>query len=588
MNVLSFTDWLGGHDTSAAVVCDGVLVAAAEQERFSRVKHDGSMPFDAIDYCLRESGLSMGDVDRIAFPCRPFRSGRNSEMAEMDPAFLRQLRKDRAVRRRALVHKRLLDAYMKLGAPLDLDWTMQAVVQEGFEGLRERYGRIPPVSYYDHHRSHAASVYLTSGLERAAIVTVDGRGGSYATVTWKAEGNRIERIRAEPYTNSLGIYYEKCTVYLGLGEFGQGKTMGLASYGDARHFADRVAQILELSDGGWYRYRREPDAEVLGFAPRGGESVVDGPYSDFAAAAQAALERAVARVVESALAEAGTRDLCLGGGVILNCSSNGSLLASGVASSISVFPASGDAGLPVGAALLCAGEFGERRQERVTDAYWGPAFGDAVCRAALDLEAGLEYRRVENLPEEVAASLAAGDVVGWYQGRMELGPRALCHRSILADPRTVEMRDRVNRLKGREPWRPLAPVVLAERASEYFALGAPSPFMLFASQVHPARRREVAAVVHVDGSARPQTVTRDQNAAIHGVISAFSRRTGVPLLMNTSFNSAGEPIVCTPSDAIRTFLRMGLDVLVLGPYVARRRGGASLAAIEGREIESLS
>lgn len=586
MNILSFTDWLGGHDTAAALVCDGALVAAAEQERFSRLKHDGSIPFDAIDYCLREAGITIEDVDRVAFPCRPFRSGRNSEMAEMDPGFLRRLRADGAVRRRALVHKRLLDVYLNLGAPFDVDWMMQAAVREGFESFRERYGRIPAVSYYDHHRSHAASVYFTSGLDRAAVVTIDGRGGSYATVTWKAEGKRIERMRAEPYTNSLGIYYEKCTVYLGLGEFGQGKTMGLASYGDPQLFEERVFRMLDVPDGGWYRYRREPDAELLGFPPRDGEPIVEEPYPHFAASAQQLLERAIARVVASALEDSKSRDLCLGGGVILNCSSNGALLASGIASSISVFPASGDAGLPVGAALLCAAEFGELRQERISHAYWGPAFGEVECRAALEREASVEYRRAENLSDEVAASLAAGKVVGWFDGRMELGPRALCHRSILADPRTVEMRDRVNRLKGREPWRPLAPVVVAERASDFFALPAPSSFMLFAALVHPSRRNEVPAVVHVDGSARPQTVTREQNPPIHDVITAFSARTRVPVVLNTSFNSAGEPIVCSPQDAIRTFLRMGLDLLVLGPYVARRRDRVTSAATAGAEVAS--
>jgi carbamoyltransferase len=512
MNILSFQFFGGCHDTAAAIVCDGVLVAAAEEERFSRRKHDGTLPVRAIDFCLRHAGLRMNQVDIIAFPDKPFRTGPDSEHPETDFDCLRQLRAAGIIRARSLLHKRLLDFYLPAHLP-SFNWQMNPMVASGFATLREHYPNIPPVRYYGHHLAHAAAAYLTSGHDKAAIATIDGRGGSLATATWRAHGIRIRRLRAAPYIYSLGIFYDNCTEYLGLREFGEGKTMGLAPYGDREVYGDRVSSLLDCLDSDWYRYRARPSAQILGFPPRGQESILQAPYTDFAAAVQHALERAVQRVVESAMEEAKTRTLCLGGGVMLNCSSNGKLLESGIASSIHVFPASNDAGLSIGAALLCAAEAGEFYPMKLDHAYWGPSFNPTEYKAALRGESQVVYQRASNLAHEVAAHLADGQVVGWFQGRMELGPRALGNRSLLADPRTAAMRDRVNTLKGRELWRPLAPVVVAEHASEFFALSAPSPFMLFATQVRAEKRSSIPAVVHIDGSARPQTVTRTQNAA---------------------------------------------------------------------------
>ena len=568
MNILSFAMW-GKHDTSAAIVRDGVLVAAAEEERFTRRKHEGAFPSHAIAFCLRRAGLSMSQIDRIALPDKPYRSGVDSYLAELDVPTLHVMRSHGQVSRRTLLHKRALDAYRALGLP-SFNLGLHADVAAALDTLRAHYGNVPPVRCYDHHEAHAAAAYLTSGLDDAAIATVDGVGGPYASVIWKGHGRGMTRLRAVPYPNSLGMFYQACTRYLGLGDFGEGKTMGLASYGSKEAFRARVARLLSLPSDDWYEYASAPTAAVLGFEPRRDEPILDPPFPDFAAAAQDALERGVHRVASAAIEQAGSRALCLGGGVMFNCSSNGALLRSGVAASISVFPASGDAGQSVGAALLCAAEFGEFRPARLEHAYWGPDFEASHCEAAL-ADPRLDVVRQPDVAGAVAERLAAGDVVGWFQGRMELGPRALGNRSILADPRTVEMRDRVNRIKGREAWRPLAPVVLAERAGEFFELARPSPFMLFATTVRQDQRRRVPAVVHVDGSARPQTVSEEQNPRLHALISAFLRRTDVPLLLNTSFNAAHEPVVCTPQDAVNTFLSTDLDVLVLGDYVARRR-----------------
>jgi carbamoyltransferase len=271
---------------------------------------------------------------------------------------------------------------------------------------------------------------------------------------------------------------------------------------------------------------------------------------------------------------AGTGELCLGGGAMLNCSSNGALQKASLAANIWVFPGASDCGLSVGAAALCAAELGELERARLSQAYLGPEFTESECEQELRREKNIAWRRVGNIENEVAEYLAGGETVGWFQGRMEFGPRALGNRSILADPRDPEMHKRVNRIKGREYWRPLGPVVNAERSSEYFELSGPSPFMLFRVNVVPSMRSTIPAVVHVDGSARPQTVTKDQNPRLRKLLTAFDHLTSVPVLLNTSFNAAGEPIVCTPRDAIKAFLAMRLDCLAIGDFVVTRASDA--------------
>ncbi len=570
MNILGLADFAGSHDTSAAIVCDGRLVAAAEEERFTRVKHQGGVPFRAIEYCLDAAGLTMAEVDRIAFADKPFRTGRDSSMAEIDHALLRKLRAAGKIRFRAYVHHALLHSVLAAGVPLDCNFAMEPHVANSFAQLRTRYAQLPPVTFYEHHLAHAAAAYFTSGMERAAIATIDGRGGPFATVTWRAEGPYIRRLRAEPWTNSIGYFYEHATKYLGLGDYAEGKTMALAAYGDSDCLARPMNRIFRVEDA-WYSYQFRPAPEKLGFAARNGANILQSPYTDFAAACQSLLQKAVGNVARSAVREAEARNLCLGGGIGFNCSSNGALLAGGVADAVAIFPASGDAGLSVGAALLCARDHDELVREPLRHAFWGPKFTDAEIEAALKREPAVRYRRAADIAFEIAAELAAGKIVGWFQGRMEFGPRALGNRSILADSRSTAIRDRVNRKKGREHWRPLAPSVLAEHASQWFDLPGPSEFMLVAAGVRPDKRKHISGVVHADGSARPQSVRREQNPRFYDAIAAFGHRTGVPILLNTSLNAAGEPIVCTPEDAIRSFLAMDLDVLALGDFIARRR-----------------
>jgi carbamoyltransferase len=579
MNILGFVYGFRCHDTAAAIVCDGRLVAAAEEERFTRQKHDSAFPARSIDYCLKCTGLSMDQVDLIAFPEKPYRSGRDSYLAEMSWNSLLQLRAGMGTSFKSLLHKGLLDVLLPLG--FRWNWQMQPAEAEGFAQLKNIYPKLPPVRFYDHHRAHAAAAYLTSGRDAAAIVTMDFAGGPYSTAVWKGKMSSIGRLETEVWLNSLGEFYWDATKYLGLGDFAEGKTMGLAPYGNGKKFETLFETILERKGSHWFNYCGWPSETTLGFPARSDESPLDAPFPDLAAAIQMALESAQQRIIRSAVDRANNRMVCLGGGVGLNCSANGALLQSGLVDSAWVFPAANDAGLSVGAALLCSAECGELQAQQLEHAYWGPEFSLSECEAAILQESRVTFRRIDGpLNEEIAEALAAGQVVGVCRGRMEFGPRALGNRSILADPRRLEIRDRVNRLKGRELWRPLAPAVLAERASEFFDLRQPSPFMLFRAQIRPEKRSMVPAIVHVDGSARPQTVTSTQNPAFYDLISAFSRRSGVPMLLNTSFNTAKEPIVCTPQDAIASFLAIDLDLLVLEDFLVENVKANQLPAQE--------
>ena len=559
--------YTGDHDSSAALVRDGELIAAVEQERASRRKHDGAVPLDAIQRCLDLAGIGFGALDAIALPDLPYRFGRDTYLAAMEwPLVLRLLREGRATWRH-LVHRALAGAVASTGLPLNVG--MEGSVRDCLDAISARFGRLPPLRVYEHHRAHAAAVYLTSGAARAAVITCDGVGGPYTSVAWSAQGSRLHRINAELHPNSLGHFYEDITLHLGLGRFGEGKAMGLAPYGDPTVFAPRIRALLGLDEARWHHYRSADLSDALGFPPRSAEPICSGPYADVAAAAQRALEESMLRIARSVAVPG--QILCLGGGVTLNCSANGVLRRDGLATEVWAFPAAGDAGLSVGAALLASADAGEHRQQRLPHAYLGACYTDTEIDAALDAEPRIVVQRSADVATDVAALLAAGHVVGWFQGRAEFGPRALGNRSILADPRTTEMRDRVNRLKGRESWRPLAPAVLLDHAADYFELEGESPFMLFAVPVRAERRGEVPAVVHADGSARAQTVSATQNPRFHALLSAFERATGLPVLINTSFNDEREPMVDSPADAVRCFISCGLDALVLGDRIAMRR-----------------
>ncbi|MFL6292807.1 MAG: carbamoyltransferase [Thermoanaerobaculia bacterium] len=533
------------HESACCLLQDGRLVAAAEEERFSRVKHDPRLPVSAFRYCLRAGGIGIADVNAVAYYESPVRKLARQlwsgvPLGDSDPG-----RPERAI------HEGL-----------------------GYEG---------PVLFFDHHASHAASAFLFSGYPEAAVLTVDGVG-EWDTTTY---GHGLDVIEKVEFPHSLGLLYSTITSYLGFEvNDGEYKVMGLAPYGRPR-YADRVRQLVSSGPGGQLaldlryfdfirgsRMYSEALCDLFGAPPRPRESEITAFHQDVAQSLQVVLEEILLEKVRWLHRETGSRRLCLAGGVALNCVANGRILREGPFEQLFVQPAAGDSGGCLGAAALAHLELtGERPDsEPMRHAFLGPSWtADEVASilAATGLQT-LDFRgREPELLEAVVDRLAAGKVVGWFHGRMELGPRALGARSLLADPRDPEMRDRLNGVvKKREAFRPFAPSILLARAREHLDLDHPSPFMLETCRVRSPL--PLPAVTHVDGSARPQTVDPETAPRYAALLEAFRRRTGCPVLVNTSFNVRGEPIVCSPVDALLCFGGTGIDALVLEDFVIDR------------------
>ncbi|HXT00680.1 MAG TPA: carbamoyltransferase N-terminal domain-containing protein [Elusimicrobiota bacterium] len=565
------------HDAAAALVVDGVAVAAAAEERFSRVKHDRRLPVRAAGWCLERAGLAAGDLDAVVFYEKPFR-----KLSRILANSLDTFPSSASLFRRAA------------GAWLD---------ERLWVGPRiERALGLPPgkVLYCEHHLSHAASAFYPSPFDDAAVLTIDGVG-EWATASVGrgrrgADGRWELALEAEMrYPHSLGLLYSAFTAYLGF-EVNEGeyKVMGLAPYGRPR-FADRVRRMIEpFGDGSfrldldWFAFHRDParafarrfeDAFGPARAPSAGDPAQDPRLCDVAASVQLVCEELVLAMAKEAHRRTGSRNLCLSGGVALNAVANGRLLRESPFERVWIQPAAGDAGGALGAALYAAHALGGAPRSEMRRADLGPEHSPAAAAAAL-AAAGLEHEELSDRGElcaRVAGMLAGGRVVGWHQGRSEWGPRALGQRSILADPRPAAMKRALNeKIKFRELFRPFAPSAAAEAAGEWFDLGpgpaaAPYRFMLATAPVREDRRAGLGAVTHVDGTARVQAVGADDSPLYHELISSFGAATGVPVLLNTSFNLKGEPIVETPEDAISTFLASSMDALVLGPFLVPRR-----------------
>ncbi len=585
MDILGLS--FGYHDAAACLVRDGVLVAAAQEERFSRVKHDPSFPTLAARYCLRAGGVEGRGPDLVAFYEKPI------------------LKLDRVLQTFLCVAPRGLGAFVR---------AMPGFLAERLrvEALLKRHlGWQGPVVYCAHHEAHAASAFFPSPFEEAAVVTLDGVGEWDTTTVGRGEGARLTAIQAVRFPHSLGLLYSAFTQFLGFRvNSDEYKVMGLAPYGEPR-FRDLIlSELVDLRDDGSFRLHvnqfeflygertvGERFARLFGCPPRAPEGPIEPIHMDLARSIQDVIEEAVLRIARHAARLTGSRNLCLAGGVALNCVANGRVLREGPFERVWVQPAASDAGGAVGAALLAwHRHLGKprvpARPDGMSHALLGPDLASEEVEAALArYRLSGRFLDPETLHTEVARLLAAGRVVGIARGRMEFGPRALGNRSILADPRRPDMQRRVNlKVKFRESFRPFAPAVLAERAGEWFALDRESPYMLFVAPVAPARMRnlssdeagrtgltrldvvrsDVPAVTHVDGSARVQTVSRDRHPDFHALISAFERETGCPVVLNTSLNLRGEPICCTAEDACRTFLRSHMDALVLGPYLVLR------------------
>jgi carbamoyltransferase len=551
------------HDSSACIVRDGELLFAVAEERISRVKHDAGFPKLAIQACLDFARVSAQQVDEVCFGWpHPGASYRHDLRC-------------------------FASGKMPLGYNGGLNSTLHFLSmwnqRGGAKRFTQQFGKVRArFRFVDHHLAHALSAFAYSGFDDAAVVVMDGRGAWEATSIWRGGGGRLERVLTIPFPDSVGVFYSEFTEFLGFHRNSdEWKVMGLAPYGsagvDLRAFMDvetgDAARPYRAHSGRLMSRDGAPFAEMIARlgAPRVAESEIDQRHKDIAYAVQEACEVAMMNVVRLAVAKTGSRNLCLAGGVALNSKANGKIVASGSIDKIFVQPAASDDGVALGAAMAPYLEGGGRLPSHaMRHAYLGPSFDDEAIETVLRTYK-LHYTRVADAAEPAAELLAQGKILGWFQGRMEFGPRALGARSILADPRDPEMNAKVNNaVKFREWWRPFAPSFQKEIAGEYLESATDSPFMILTAQVRPEKRAVIPAVTHVDGSARPQTVEKETNPLYWRLIDGFGKRTGAPVIMNTSFNLRGEAIVNTPTDAIRTFFSSGMDYLVIGNFVVEK------------------
>lgn len=556
-------------DAAASLLVDGKLVAAVEEERFNRKKHSAGFPREAIRYCLKEAGIKPSEIDHIAVSRDP--------MAQLTAKVSYIIRKRPGF-------KRFLEARLKKMAHVyDVDGELEKLF--GSKSIRAKIHRV------EHHKAHVASSFFSSGFDRAAILSIDGFGDFVSTMAAVGEGTKIKILHRVVFPHSLGILYNAVTQFLGFPKYGdEGKVMGLAPFGEPAYmdiFRDMVKLGRGLSftlnteyfghqeealEDVWEegspivkRIWSDKMAKALGPA-REPMSKIEKRHEDIAMSLQVMLEETVIELLKRLKEKTGMDSLCLSGGVAFNSVMNGRIRRERIFDKIYIPPAAGDAGTSLGGAQWVWHQILKKPREFVMEhAYTGTHYSQAEIEALLKSQ-GEKYRVLEEeeLIRKTVDKIVEGKVVGWFQGRMEFGPRALGNRSILVDPRKAEMKEILNaRIKHREPFRPFAPSVLAERAGEWFEVGDPNPFMLMVHPVLPEKRKLVPAITHVDGSGRLQTVHKETNRIYWELIREFERRTGVPMLLNTSFNE-NEPIVCSPQDALDCFKRTKMDVLVMG------------------------
>ena len=576
------------HDSAAALIEDGEIIAAAQEERFSRRKHDAGFPAMAIEYCLEEADVTLRDIDFVAFYDKPFLKFERlleTYLAFAPKGFTSFRMAIPVWIKEKLFQKRLLSNELHNYDP-ELDWTSRLLFAE-------------------HHQSHAASAFFPSPFQEAAILTMDGVGEWATTSVGIGRGGHLEMVKEIRFPHSLGLLYSAFTYYTGFKvNSGEYKVMGLAPYGDPRYAQTILDHLMDLKEDGSFRLDQSyfnyctgltmtsgKFHELFGGPPRLPSEPMRQRDMDLAASIQKVIEEVVLRLSRSLARETGLKNLCLAGGVALNCVANGKVLRDGSFENLWIQPAAGDAGGAVGAAYTAYHQFGGRPRklhagsDLMRGSYLGPAFSQGEIEQKLEA-LGAKFTTLDDdeVTETTARALAEGKAVGWFQGRMEFGPRALGSRSILGDPRSPTMQKTLNlKVKHRESFRPFAPSVLREDLADWFELDGDSPYMLLIAEVKKERQRqmtaaqqtlfgidklnvvrsEIPAVTHVDYSARIHTVHRETNPRYHALITRFKALTGCPVLVNTSFNVRGEPIVCTPEDAFRCFMGTELDVLVI-------------------------
>jgi carbamoyltransferase len=567
------------HDSSACLVKDGQVIAAAEEERFTGIKHGKrpvpfstyELPYHAIHYCLREAGIHLKDIDHVAYSYDPeIFSPLSQEKSVSLPLHLngeaKRLPEGESVWDPLFVlFLKHAPRFLVDGAPHHLG-NLLAGAHETFQW-----------HYVPHHLAHAVSAFYPSPFESAAIMTLDGRGEKTTTNYYIGQGTELEPVGEVRMPHSLGILYEKVTDYLGfLHSSDEYKVMALASYGQPKYLDD-FRKFIQIDHDGRYTINRLNFEELYGPARQKGD-LFEQKHFHIAHSLQKALEESVIELGLWLHRKTGQDNLCMAGGVALNCVMNARLRDSGAFKNIWVQPAAGDAGTSLGAALWVdqkerVPNIGRQtaREYRMNDAYLGPQFSDEDIENFLQWSK-VPYRRLENVARDTARLLSQNKIIGWFQGRMEFGPRALGARSILASPIEAEMQQKLNEIKDREDFRPVAPVILEEEAENWFIDAKTSPFMLFVYDVRPEKVRSIPAVCHVDRTARIQTVREDQNPLYYRLLKEFQQLTDVPILVNTSFNTRGKPIVCTPRDAVECFWTSPLDCLVIGSFVLEKEG----------------
>ncbi len=576
------------HDSAAALLKNGDIVAAVSEDRFTRKKGDATFPHRAVEFCLKQAGIGVGDLAAVGFYDKPL-----------------------------LKFERILETYLGvvpagfrsflMAGPL---WIKDKLYID--RQLHEELGYTGQIYYCEHHESHAASAYFPSPFEEAAVLTMDGVGEWATASIGHGKGNNLEILDELHWPDSLGLLYSAFTYYTGFKvNSGEYKVMGLAPYGEPKYVDLIYKELMDLKDDGSFRLNQkyfeyltgltmtnDAFSTLFGAPPRQPESKLTQREMDLARSVQVVCEEIMLRMARTAHKRTGSANLCLAGGVALNCVGNGRLLREGPFTNLWIQPAAGDAGGALGVAQLI--HYREHKAPRVVvpgrdsmqGSYLGPAFPPEEIETYLK-SVGAKYERVDD-PEQfdrVAGYLADEKIIGWFNGRMEFGPRSLGARSILGDPRSPKMQAAMNlKIKFRESFRPFAPSVLRERVADYFELDTDSPYMLLVAPVKKERcipltdeqhklwgidklnvpRSDLPAITHIDYSARVQTVTKEANGRYYDLLKAFDRKTGCAVLVNTSFNVRGEPIVCTPEDAYRCFMRTHIDVLVLGPFVLEK------------------
>lgn len=577
------------HDSAAALLREGQIIAAAQEERFSRRKNDERFPINAVNFCLRQAGIETKDLDAVVFYDKPITK------------FVRLLETYLAVAPGGFTtFPRVLPTW--LGEKLNLRGT----IRYELPGLRDDC----PVLFTEHHQAHAASAFFPSPFEEAAILTVDGVGEWATTTIGIGQGNEVTLLKELRFPHSLGLLYSAFTAYCGFRiNSGEYKLMGLAPYGEPKYVATIYEHLVEVKPDGSlrlnldyfqflrsFRMTNEKFHRLFDGPPREPETPIEQRHMDVARSIQVVTEEVMLRLARHAREVTGKKNLCLAGGVALNCVANGIIQREKIFDRLWIQPAAGDAGGALGAALavwFMRKNNSPARQvifpDAMQGAFLGPEFSDAEIESVLR-QHGAVYQRLERdaLLERVVDLLTEGKIVGWVQGRMEFGPRALGHRSILGDPRSARMQSVLNlKVKFRESFRPFAPAILAERVTDYFELDAPSPYMLLVAPVQTQQRlpgndassglerlkqvrSRIPAVTHVDYSARVQTVTEKENPSFYALLKRFEGRTGCSVLVNTSFNVRGEPVICTPDDAYRCFVNTEMDYLAIGNFLLER------------------